>query len=84
MGAKHRARIEIENGRIAGAYYAESFARTKRLKPLSDYLLRPDGAPKGATSQTPEDMLEILRELEAGGAAMTFKFIPNEPAEGEG
>jgi hypothetical protein len=83
MAAKHRARIDLENRAIAGAYYGEALARTKRLKPLSEYLLDPSGAPKQATIQTPEDMLAILKEIEAGGAAMKFEFIPNEPAEGK-
>lgn len=82
--ARRAAAIELENRAIASAYYGESFARTKRLKPLASYLLNSDGSPKGKTNQTPDDMLQALKDLEAGGAAMTFKFIPNEDNEGEG
>lgn len=79
MAAARRRNIERENRAIAGAYYGEAFARKKRLEKLTSYLIDPDGRPKGETIQTPDDMLAALKAIQAGGAQMNFKFIPNKP-----
>lgn len=56
---------------LFGAFQAERFARTKKLKPLGKYLaeLRPK------RPQTPEEMLAVMRDLHARGAPMTFRKV---------
>jgi len=67
-GAARRQKREFELA-VTGAWHAEAFARSKRLKKLSDYL-----QPK-ATASTPAEMLAVLRELQAGGAPMNIRRV---------
>lgn len=67
-GAARRARREQELA-ILQAWHGEAFARTKRLKGLSDYL----GEKKKA--QTPEEMLAVFRSFQSRGAPMNIRQV---------
>lgn len=46
---------------IATGWYGESFARTKRLKALKEYLAKPPK--RGSAKQKPAEMLAVLKGL---------------------
>jgi nitrate reductase assembly molybdenum cofactor insertion protein NarJ len=68
-GRAHAAKQQFDIA-VAGAWHAEAFARTKRLKPLSKYLAHDD-----SRGQDGAQMLAALREMNARGAPMTIRKV---------
>jgi hypothetical protein len=69
MDGRHRAAKRESDAMLSQAWHTEAFARSKKLKPLHQLLA---AKPK---AQTPADMLDALRQLQARGVPMNFKQI---------
>ena len=76
MRGRMWARDEAEKAAIAAAWYGEAFARTKRLPSLDRLLSDPEDE-----EQSPEDILEVLRQLQSAGAVMTIEEMEVPPWE---
>lgn len=70
MEGRRQAAEAREQARLAAAWYGEALARTKRLPPLEG-LLRPDDA----GDQTPEDMLAVMKVIQAAGGDVTIEVV---------
>ena len=70
MEGRRQAAEAREQAAVAGAWYGEALARTKRLPPLDGLLTRGD-----AVDQTPEDMLAVMKVIQAGGGDMTIEVV---------
>jgi hypothetical protein len=57
---------------IIGAWHTEAFARTKKLKALSDYV---GDKPKPFKATTPEQMLAAFQAMQAGGAPLNIREV---------
>lgn len=66
-GAARAAKQQFEMF-VSGAWHGEAFARTKRLKPLSDYLTE-------HVDQRPPDLLSAFREMKARGVSVDIKKL---------
>ena len=72
MEGRARAAKQAFDLSIAQAWHTAAFARTKKLKKLSDYL-KATGAP--AKAQTPAEMLEVFKSFQQRGAGMTIRRV---------
>lgn len=71
MDGRRQANEAAEDGRIAGAWYAEAFARMKRL-PSLDKVLR---GGKSDEPQTPDDMLAVMQAIQAAGGSVSIELV---------
>jgi len=74
-GANQRMRAQRDLA-LAQAWHGERFARTERLKPLSDYLDEMGGRPR--RKMKPAEIIARFRQMAEGGAAIRItKVEPN-------
>lgn len=71
-GCAHAATREFELA-ITTAHQGEAFARTKKLKSLSEYLPRDENAETQAVQ--PEVILDAMLTMKAHGVAMEIKKV---------
>ena len=71
MRGKAWAREQAERSAIAASWYVEAFRRQKRLPDLAVLLTPPDEI----AEQTPDDILAVLKQMQAAGASMTIKEV---------
>ena len=72
-GCAHAANRELELA-IATGWHAELFARTKKLKSLSEYLPR-DDADGPAPVVQPEVILDAMLTMQAHGVPMQVRKV---------
>lgn len=71
MEGRARAATQALEVQLFGAYQAERFARTTRMKPLSHYI----NELKPKKTQTGDDVLSVFRAYAARGAPITIKQV---------
>lgn len=71
MEGRRQAAETAEQSRVAAAWYVEAFRRTKKLPPLEGLLRRDDEQ----REQTPDDMLAVMKVIQAGGGDVTITEI---------
>jgi hypothetical protein len=71
MEGRARAAKREAEAMLSQAWHTEAFARQKHLKPLDKILAKR----KPRRVQSPEEMLAILMQCQAGGAPLTIREI---------
>ena len=69
VSRRHKREFDLT---VSGAWHAEAFARTKKLKKLSEYV---GDKPKSVKATTPDEMFAVLQMMKAGGAPLNIRTI---------